>query len=84
MAKERHTTEQIIARLHHGGNPVPRWMASNVGVKLDAVGNLVPSKKEHGAHRRRDHGAGPGNYSSAPFRSQYETQWLTFVWHQAS
>ena len=32
-------------RLHHGGHPVARWMASNVSVELDAAGNMKPSKK---------------------------------------
>ena len=31
-------------RLHHGGNPVLRWMASNVTVKMDAAGNIKPDK----------------------------------------
>jgi len=31
-------------KLHHGGNPVLRWMASSVAVKLDAAGNLKPDK----------------------------------------
>jgi phage terminase large subunit-like protein len=30
--------------LRHGGNPVLRWMASNVAVDQDAAGNLKPSK----------------------------------------
>lgn len=31
-------------RLRHGGNPVLRWMASNLVVEQDAAGNLKPSK----------------------------------------
>lgn len=31
-------------RLLHGGNPVLRWMASNVAVKQDPAGNLKPDK----------------------------------------
>ena len=31
--------------LAHGGNPVLRWMASNVAAEEDAAGNLKPSKK---------------------------------------
>lgn len=31
-------------RLQHGGNPVLRWMASNVSVKQDPAGNLKPDK----------------------------------------
>jgi len=32
-------------RLRHGGNPVLRWMASNVALEQDAAGNIKPSKK---------------------------------------
>jgi phage terminase large subunit-like protein len=31
-------------KVHHGGNPVLRWMAGNVAVKTDAAGNLKPDK----------------------------------------
>jgi phage terminase large subunit-like protein len=31
-------------RVRHGGNPVLRWMASNVAVEQDAAGNMKPSK----------------------------------------
>lgn len=31
-------------RLGHGGNPVLRWMASNVSVRVDDAGNVKPSK----------------------------------------
>lgn len=34
----------VAGKLHHGGNPVLRWMASNVTVEQDAAGNLKPSK----------------------------------------
>lgn len=38
---------RLLARkLHHGGNPVLRWMADNVAVKQDAAGNLKPDKSE--------------------------------------
>jgi phage terminase large subunit-like protein len=39
--------EALIAenKLVHGGNPVLRWMASNVAVETDAAGNIKPSKK---------------------------------------
>lgn len=30
----------------HGGNPVLRWMASNVSIEADAAGNIKPSKKK--------------------------------------
>lgn len=35
----------LEGRLHHGGNPVLRWMASNVAIEQDAAGNIKPSKK---------------------------------------
>jgi phage terminase large subunit-like protein len=31
-------------KVHHGGNPVLRWMANNVAVKQDPAGNLKPDK----------------------------------------
>lgn len=31
-------------RLHHGGDPVLRWMADNVAVEEDAAGNIKPNK----------------------------------------
>jgi len=33
-------------KLGHGGNPVMRWMASNVAVKQDAAGNLKIDKEK--------------------------------------
>lgn len=36
----------IDGKLRHGGNPVLRWMASNVSVKTDEAGNLKPDKKK--------------------------------------
>ena len=32
------------AKLHHDGDPVLRWMASNVATESDAAGNIKPSK----------------------------------------
>ena len=34
----------LAGELMHGGNPVLRWMASNVSVKQDPAGNLKPDK----------------------------------------
>ena len=34
----------LKCKLHHGGNPVLRWMADNVAVKRDPAGNLKPDK----------------------------------------
>jgi phage terminase large subunit-like protein len=36
----------LAGALDHGGNPVLRWMASNVSVEQDAAGNMKPSKKK--------------------------------------
>ena len=33
-------------KLAHGGNPVLRWMASNVATEQDAAGNIKPSKSK--------------------------------------
>jgi phage terminase large subunit-like protein len=36
---------RLLARqIHHGDNPVLRWMADNVAVKQDPAGNLKPDK----------------------------------------
>lgn len=34
----------LAHKIHHGGNPVLRWMAGNVSVKRDPAGNLKPDK----------------------------------------
>ena len=34
----------LAGRLHHGGNPVLRWMADNAVVKADPAGNIKPDK----------------------------------------
>jgi phage terminase large subunit-like protein len=33
-------------QIAHGGNPVLRWMVSNVAVKQDPAGNLKPDKSK--------------------------------------
>ncbi len=33
-------------KLHHGGNPVLRWMADNAVVKMDPSGNIKPDKSK--------------------------------------
>ena len=35
----------ISRKLAHGGNPVLRWVASNIAAEEDAAGNIKPSKK---------------------------------------
>ncbi len=34
----------LSKRIHHGGNPVLRWMADNLTVKEDPAGNIKPDK----------------------------------------
>jgi phage terminase large subunit-like protein len=34
----------VAKKLHHGGNPILRWMAGNLSVKQDAADNLKPDK----------------------------------------
>jgi phage terminase large subunit-like protein len=44
-ALTRELEKLIVSRkLTHGGNPVTRWMASNVAVAQDPAGNLKPAK----------------------------------------
>jgi len=46
MAAPTKAFEELVLRceLQHGGNPILRWMASNVTVQLDAAGNMKPDK----------------------------------------
>lgn len=46
MSEATKKFESLIVgkRLSHGGNPVLRWMASNVSVKRDATDNIMPAK----------------------------------------
>lgn len=39
-------TRVLQKRLHHGGNPVLRWMMDNVAVRQDAAGNIKPDKEK--------------------------------------
>ena len=41
-------------KLNHAGNPVLRWMMSNVQVKLDPAGNIKPDKQKSGRGNRID------------------------------
>jgi phage terminase large subunit-like protein len=62
-------------RLHHGGNPVLRWMADGAAVEQDAAGNLKPSKSKStrridgiyglvmGLSRALTNGAAPSPYA---------------------
>jgi phage terminase large subunit-like protein len=47
MAAPTKAFERLLLerKLRHGGNPVLRWQASNVTVKLDEAGNMKPDKK---------------------------------------
>ncbi len=46
MAGPTKTFEELVVagKIKHGNNPVLRWMASNVSVKIDANGNMKPEK----------------------------------------
>ena len=72
----------VSGKLRHGGNPVLRWMASNVAVETDAAGNLKPSKKKS---TERIDGIVAGVMALGrpmlhrPRQSIYETQGLVFV-----
>lgn len=35
----------MLGKVHHGGNPVLRWMANNAAVEQDSTGNIKPVKK---------------------------------------
>jgi len=41
-------------RLLHGGNPVLRWMAQNVAVRIDVNDNILPQKPRKGGPERID------------------------------
>ena len=42
----KHFISLVMGRkLHHGGNPVLRWMASNVAIQTDSASNIKPCKK---------------------------------------
>lgn len=40
--------------IEHDGNPVMRWMASNVEIKTDAEGRIRPVKPPHGSGKKID------------------------------
>jgi phage terminase large subunit-like protein len=45
----------VIARhVHHDGNPVLRWMVSNVVADMDPAGNIKPNKAKSGGSGRID------------------------------
>lgn len=48
MAAPTKRFEELIldGTIHHGGNPVLRWHASNVSVEIDAAGNMKPSRRK--------------------------------------
>jgi phage terminase large subunit-like protein len=48
MAAPTKAFERVLLerKLRHGGNPVLRWQASNVTVKIDEAGNMKPDKKK--------------------------------------
>lgn len=48
MTEPTKETERLLLadRVAHGADPVLRWMASNVSVKLDPAGNIKPDKSK--------------------------------------
>ncbi len=68
----------LAGKLAHGGNPVLRWMASNVSIETDAADNWKPSKKK--SVERIDGivalimALGRATTQPPPFRSVYETR----------
>jgi phage terminase large subunit-like protein len=66
----------LAGRLHHGNNPVLRWMADNAVVKTDPAGNIKPDKAKStqridgivatamALDRTQRHGAGRSVYES--------------------
>jgi hypothetical protein len=55
MAAPTRELEKLIVsrKLAHGGNPVTRWMASNVAAAQDPAGNLKPQRQVGPAHHMR-------------------------------
>lgn len=46
-APTKELERRVLGReINHGGNPVLRWMASNVSIKQDAAGNMKPDKSK--------------------------------------
>lgn len=47
MSEPSKTFEKLVLakKIRHGGDPVLRWMVSNVAIELDPAGNVKPSKK---------------------------------------
>jgi phage terminase large subunit-like protein len=47
-AREAHNTRELVKSLKvdHGGNPVMRWMASNVAIRMDPAGNIKIDKSK--------------------------------------
>ena len=46
-APTKHLERMVIdGKIDHGGDPVLRWMASNVVVRQDEAGNLKPAKNK--------------------------------------
>ena len=79
------TFEALLAggKIRHGGNPVLRWMASNVCVESDSSGNYRPSKKK--SNEKIDGVVamlmGLAQYLTEPaaFRSIYEDRGLLVI-----
>lgn len=73
----------VSGRLRHGGNPVLRWMASNVAKSEDPAGNIKPDK---GKSREKIDGIaaaimaiGRASLSAEKPASAYETRGVRFL-----
>ena len=44
----------LLEQIRHGANPVLRWMISNVTVRSDRAGNIMPNKDKKMSHRKID------------------------------
>ena len=73
----------LSRKLWHGGNPVLRWMASNVSVQQDSAGNIMPCKKK--SAERIDGisstimAVGGASVSESPKASGYATREIAYV-----
>lgn len=74
--------EEIVlaGKLAHAGNPVLRWMASNVSIETDAADNWKPSKKKSvDGIAAMIMALGRATTAPPPFRSYYEDHEVQFI-----
>jgi phage terminase large subunit-like protein len=60
MAEPTRTFYELVlsGKLRHGGNPVLRWMASNLVFKRDTQGNYMPDKQKAQSHGQKSQSHG--------------------------